>query len=226
MPPSRPSARTQGGLAAVLALIAGYVDSYGFLNYRVYASFMSGDTTQTGLQAGQRRLAEAGHNLLPIPLFVIGVFLGTLITHSGLRRPLRWLLALVAALLIIDMGAVYVAAADWLSIAILSLAMGMMNSALSRVGGQSISLGYVTGGLNNVGRHLALAAKGAPLADAQGQSDTHGRRAALLGGIWLAFVVGALLAGAATPSFAVRTLLAPALVLLALAASIRFPLAD
>ncbi len=40
---------------------------------------MSGNTTQTGLQAGDGKFAEAGHNLLPIPLFVIGIFLGTLL---------------------------------------------------------------------------------------------------------------------------------------------------
>ena len=53
MPRSETSAPAQGGLAAILALIAGYVDAYTFLNYQVYGSFMSGNTTQTGLQAGQ-----------------------------------------------------------------------------------------------------------------------------------------------------------------------------
>ena len=38
---------------------------------------MSGNTTQTGLQAGQGKLGLAAYNLLPIPLFVAGVFLGS-----------------------------------------------------------------------------------------------------------------------------------------------------
>ena len=87
MPPSQTSARVQGGQAAVLALIAGYIDSYTLLNYKVYASFMSGNTTQTGLGAGQGRLAEAAHHLLPIPLFLIGVFVGTFLLLGGLRHP-------------------------------------------------------------------------------------------------------------------------------------------
>ena len=37
--------------------IAGYVDAYTFLNYQVYGSFMSGNTTQAGLNAGRGDLA-------------------------------------------------------------------------------------------------------------------------------------------------------------------------
>jgi uncharacterized membrane protein YoaK (UPF0700 family) len=84
------SLTAQEALAAVLALIAGYVDAYTFLNYQVYGSFMSGNTTQTGLHAGQGGLAVAGYNLLPIPLFVAGVFAGTLIWHSALAQASRW----------------------------------------------------------------------------------------------------------------------------------------
>ncbi|HEY0551302.1 MAG TPA: DUF1275 family protein, partial [Verrucomicrobiae bacterium] len=43
-----PDARAERRLAIQLALIAGYVDAYGFLAYGTYVSFMSGNTTQTG----------------------------------------------------------------------------------------------------------------------------------------------------------------------------------
>lgn len=219
MSPSQDSVRAQGRLAAVLAVTAGYVDCYGFLNYKVYASFMSGNTTQTGLQAGQAKLAQAGHNLLPIPLFVVGVFVGTFLVHSSLRHQLRWLFGLVATLLVVGIAAVYLGPLPgWFSIIILSLAMGIMNTTVTRVGEQSVSLGYVTGSLNNLAQHLALAVKRAPVPHAQGSWDTHGRRAALLASVWTAFLIGALLAGAATPRFAAWTLLLPTLMLLALAA--------
>jgi uncharacterized membrane protein YoaK (UPF0700 family) len=215
--PDEVTARVPGWQVAVLAVIAGYIDSYVFLNYKVYGSFMSGNTTQTGLQTGQGRLAEAGLNLLPIPLFVAGVFAGTLFVHSSLRHRLSWLLGSVAALL-----AVAMAAADpgvlpgWSGIILLSLAMGMMNTTVTRVGEQSVSLGYVTGDLNNLAQHLALAVKRVPAP--HGSGDTHGRRATLLAGIWAAFLIGAALAGAATPRFAAWTLVPPILVLLALIA--------
>jgi len=130
-----PSAvRGQEARAAVLALIAGYIDSYTLLNYKVYASFMSGNTT------------------------------------------------------------------------------------LTRVGGQSVTLGFVTDDLNHLAEHLALAVKRVPVPQSQGAWDTHGRRAAWLAGIWTAFLIGAALAGAATSPFAAWTLLPPILLLLSLAA--------
>jgi uncharacterized membrane protein YoaK (UPF0700 family) len=75
----------------------------------------------------------------------------------------------------------------------------------------------VTGTLNNLAQHLALAVKGTPLSHAEGPHDTHLRRAGLLAGMWGAFVIGALLAGAATPNFAAWSLLLPILILSVLA---------
>jgi uncharacterized membrane protein YoaK (UPF0700 family) len=211
--------RVQGLQAGVLGLIAGYVDAYAFLNYTVYGSFMSGNTTQTGLQAGLQKLAEAGLNLLPIPLFVVGVFAGTFLLHTSVRNRLSWLFTLVAALLAIAMAAVDRGPLPgWLGIMLLSLAMGMMNTTVTRVGAQSVSLTYVTGTLNNLAQHLALAVKRLPVPNGEGPWDTHVRRAGLLAGIWIAFLIGAALAGAATPRFAAWTLVPPILVVLALAA--------
>jgi len=64
--------------------------------------------------------------------------------------------------------------------------------------------GYVSGTLNNLARHLALAVKEVPRPDATGQHDTHARRAALL-------------AGAAASKFATSSLLFPAFILSGLA---------
>lgn len=218
MLPSQNSAQAGAPLVAVLALIAGYVDSFALQNYMVFASFMSGNTTQSGLAAGQAQFAEAGQDLLPIPLFVVGVFFGTLLLHSGLRHQSRWLFGLVAALLAVVVTAADAAAPPgWFSVT-LSLAMGIMNTTVTRVGAQSVSLGYVTGTLNNLGQHLALAVKRLPVPDAEGPWDTHARRAALLGSIWGAFLVGALLAGVTTPHFAVWSLVPPIFILLLLSA--------
>jgi len=217
--PGEVTAQSPGWQAALLAVIAGYIDSYVFLNYKVYGSFMSGNTTQTGLQTGQGRLAEAGLDLLPIPLFVAGVFVGTLLVHSSLLYRLSWLFGSVATLLAVAMAAAVPGMLPaWLGIILLSLAMGIMNTTISRVGEQSVSLGYVTGDLNNLAQHLALAIKRVPVPRGQGSWDIHGRRASLLTGIWAAFLIGAALAGASAPRFAAWTLLPPILVLLALAA--------
>ena len=64
-------------------MISGYVDSYTLLNFGVYASFMSGNTTSAGLHAGHAKLAASGHSLLPIPFFVLGIFMGTLLVQAS-----------------------------------------------------------------------------------------------------------------------------------------------
>jgi uncharacterized membrane protein YoaK (UPF0700 family) len=79
----------------------------------------------------------------------------------------------------------------------------------------------VTGTLSRLGSHLALAARRAPLAEAQGPWDTHLSRALLLGRIWAGFLAGAFLSGAATPRFGAWVLAPPALILAALAAFAR-----
>jgi len=214
--------RAQGALAGLLALIAGYVDAYALLNYDVYAAFMSGNTTEAGLRTGLGRLSDAAHHALPIPIFVLGVFLGTLLLHGRLRHALRWVCALVAALLIASLvGATRSLLPNWFSIACLGLAMGAMNTTIRRIGAQAVSLGYVTGDLYNIGGHLALALRRVPVPDSQGTWDTHFRRATLLAGVWMAFLCGAIFAGAATPRFGATALVPPILVLLVVAASYR-----
>jgi hypothetical protein len=57
------------------------------------------------------------------------------------------------------------------------------------------------------------------LPDAQGQWDTHLRRAALMASVWAGFLTGAIVSGAASLYFGVWVLLPPFLIMLALAVS-------
>ncbi len=206
--------QVQGRLAAMLALVAGYVDSYTLLNFQVYTSFMSGNTTQAGLHTGEGQWAAAGHRLLPIPLFVVGVAAGTLLVEGGLRRPVRLLCILVAALLITSLAASFLPPfANWGQIVLLSFAMGALNTSITQVGGQKVGLGYVTGDLYNVGRYLALAARGVRAGDGKSTSDHYGWRVAVLATIWTSFLIGAALAGVAMLWIGKWVLIAPAVVL-------------
>jgi len=223
---SQKSASQQGRRAAGLALISGYVDSYALVKFGVYASFMTGNTTSAGVHVGQFNLAAARHSLLPIPLFVLGILAGTLLTHGDRRRALPRLSALVAAMLTVGVAAAYFAWPEPLSIVILSFAMGMMNTAILQVGGQTVGIGYMTGDLNNLAQHVAMGIKSAPVAQAQASWDTHWRRASLLTGLWIAFLSGAVLGAALGSRLAVWTLLLPALMLLTLALAERDSISD
>jgi uncharacterized membrane protein YoaK (UPF0700 family) len=214
-------ARTRNAelLAVALAMIAGFIDAYGMITYGVFVSFMSGNTTQTGYQTAKGAFGPASLSALAILFFVVGSFAGTLLVQAAGRLARRAVFGVVAAALAEIVGLKYFGFLSvGFGIAIVSVAMGVMNSALSRVGAQSVSLTFVTGTLSRVGSHLALAAKRAPLADAQGPWDTHLRRALMLSRVWTGFLVGAFLSGAATPRYGALVLSAPALILAALAA--------
>ncbi len=210
--------RSEARLAALLAMIAGFVDAYGIIVYGVFVSFMSGNTTQTGYQTAEGESGPASASALAILFFFIGTFAGALFAGSVGRATRRLVFAFVAATLAAVIGLTQIGfLSTSFGIAIVSFAMGVFNSALSRVGAQAVSLTFVTGTLSRVGSHLALAARRAPLVDSQGPWDTHLRRVLVLGRIWFGFIFGALLSGAATPRFGAWVLSAPALILAALA---------
>lgn len=206
--------RGQEWLACTLALIAGYADAYGFFHYQAYVSFMSGNTTQTGLSLGEAAWPAAVPTAVAIAFFVIGVFGGTLLAQTGSGASPRARFGLVATILAgVIAGTELEVAPPTTGIAMLSFAMGVMNTTLSTVGGQAVALGYVSGTLNALAQHLALACRRLPLAGAQGPWDTHLRRALLLTGVWAAFLVGAALATATTARFGVWVLVAPVAIL-------------
>ncbi len=72
---------------------------------------------------------------------------------------MRWLYGLIAALLSAGLAAAYLGPPPrWFSIVLFALAMGVLNSSTPHVGGQALGVGFVTGDLNKLGGHLALAA--------------------------------------------------------------------
>ncbi len=219
MTPSGNSRRDRELLAVCLAAVAGYVDAYGFLTFSTFVSFMSGNTTHAGIKLGEHAYAFALPAAAAILSFIAGVIAGTLQTSSRTPHARRILYLTIAALLALNIAASHPASNFiYLGIAMLSFTMGMMNTSLSRVGKLMVNLTFVTGTLSQIGTHLALAAKRAPVEDGEGVWDTHLRRAIMLMLVWLGFLAGALLGGAATPRLGVRLLVLPLLIMLILAA--------
>jgi uncharacterized membrane protein YoaK (UPF0700 family) len=179
---------------------------------------MSGNTTHAGIRLGGEAYSAAFPAATAILSFVGGVFAGTLLTNSRTPHARRILYLAIAALLALNIGASHLASAViYLGIAMLSFTMGMMNTSLSRVGNLMVNLTFVTGTLSQIGTHLALAAKRAPVEDGEGVWDTHLRRAIILILVWMGFIAGAILGGIATPRFGVRLLMLPLVIMLALA---------
>ncbi len=219
--------QAQWAVAILLAIMAGYLDGYGFFFLKTYVSFMSGNTTSTGLKIGQGDFHAAIPAAIAIVFFATGSFLGNAVTQSKFRHSHRLVFGLIAILL----AAVTVLHRSGLSqinteIVFLCLAMGMANPALSKIGAEAVSVTFVTGTLSRIGGYLASAAAGKPLKEPQGPiatplfreiADSHLSRAWVEATIWSAFLVGAVLSGIAGSSdFRMWALLPPFVVMLAL----------
>lgn len=197
------SAYSLNTAAICLATVAGYTDGYGLRQFNTFISFMSGNTTIAGVSVGEQKFHAALPEAVAIIFFLVGTFLGHWILVGKYRHSHRIVLltsaALMAAFVILNLR---VASVAEVGIALLSASMGIMNPAVARIGAESVNLTFVTGALNKIGNHLALAARGTTPPDAQGSRDTHLRRAGLEGGLWLAFCVGAVFAGVVTKRMA------------------------
>jgi uncharacterized membrane protein YoaK (UPF0700 family) len=204
-------------MAVFIAMAAGYLDGYGLSFLKTYVSFMSGNTTRTGVSSGQGDFVTALPSGLAILCFVSGSFFGNLMSQSKLRHARRLMFGLIAA------GIAAVAGMEWAGlqhapseIAVMCLAMGMTNPTLSKIGPESVSLTFVTGTLSRIGSHLAAAAAGKTLKDPQGSEDTHLRRALIEGSIWGGLFTGAVLSGVAGSKFPTWALSPPFIVMLVL----------
>jgi uncharacterized membrane protein YoaK (UPF0700 family) len=206
--------------AIFLAIVAGYLDGYGLLFLKTYVSFMSGNTTSTGVMSGSGNYLAAFRSALAIIFFVTGSFFGSLLSQSKLRHTHRICFAWIAGML------ATVAWLEWnglrymeLEIALLCVAMGMVNPALTKIGAEPVSLTFITGTLNRMGGHIASAAQRKPLTDSHGDGDSHLRRAGIDASVWAGFIGGAVLAGLAGllhPSLRAWAFLPPCAVMLVL----------
>jgi uncharacterized membrane protein YoaK (UPF0700 family) len=202
MPQDGVTRMTQASLnktAISLATVAGYTDGYGLRQFNTFISFMSGNTTIAGVSVGEQKFHAALPEAVAIIFFLVGTFLGHWILVGKYRHSHRIVLvtsaAFMAAFVVLNLRVAFIAE---VGIALLSASMGIVNPAVARIGAESVNVTFVTGALNKVGNHLALAVRGMAPPDAQSSRDTHLRRAGLEGGLWLAFCTGAVLAGVVT----------------------------
>jgi uncharacterized membrane protein YoaK (UPF0700 family) len=185
-------------LATLFIALAGFVDAIGFLTLGgLFASFMSGNSTQFALRLGQESWSGAWPAGAVVGLFVVGVVAGRLAaTAAGpWGRPL--ILALEAALLA---AAVAPELSSLERGAMMTLAMGAQNTLPPKAGGTKVSLTYVTGTLVNLGERLADALNGS--------GPVGGWLPFLL--TWAGLVAGGAAGAAAYTELGIRALLVPA----------------
>ncbi len=147
-------------LALSLAVLAGYVDSLGFLQLGgVFVSFMSGNSTRLAASLAEGRWAAASGLAGILILFVMGSFFGALIARGRQGRSRSRVLAFEGGLLTLA------ALASWtghkpVAIGLMVMAMAAENSVFLRNGEVAVSLTYMTGTLVKLGQSLAAAVMG------------------------------------------------------------------
>lgn len=190
--PSKPdAARYPLVLATLMTGSAGYVDAVGYAQAGgLYLSFMSGNTTRLGTALAALNLHVLLGTAMVICAFVIGAVAGTLVAEAPVRRPMLAVLGVEIALLC---GALALVAAGSLMppLFLISIAMGMQNSAHQVVLGADVGKSFVTGTLFSFGQSLVAAAKGRvrPMA------------CAIYGLSWLTFVAGVALGALTVNAF-------------------------
>ena len=186
--------------ACVLAVIAGYADTVGFLRFDAFAGLMTGNTILLGISLANAHLLRAAIYGAIIAAFLSGVLLARALLQLGAAQ---WMALTVAAALHVACSFLGRRPAALL----LALAMGVQNAAATRFGGVSLNTVFITGNLQKLGEGLVAwlwhrRSRAAPPSDG----------VAIFGLVWLSYAVGAVL-GALGDALLTYPLLVPALVL-------------
>lgn len=156
----RALAPSHQALALSLAVLAGYVDSLGFLQLGgVFVSFMSGNSTRLAASLAEGRWAATGALAGILALFVLGSFLGALVARGTEARSRSRVLAFEGVLLVLAALAAGLGFKP-AAIGLMVMAMAAENSVFLRNGEVAVSLTYMTGTLVKLGQSLAAAVTG------------------------------------------------------------------
>lgn len=179
--------RSQERLAVFLALMAGYIDVVGYSTLKTYVSFMSGNTTQVGLNIAHGSISIASAALVAIVSFVTGIFTGYCIALGKPSASKSINVYLTAGILFTYMTTAYfVQLPLMMAIACVSIATGLMNTIVTTVGTQSVNTDFVTGTLNSFAKQLA----GFCMAKNDADKKDHGTASLYLLLMWTGFLAG------------------------------------
>ncbi|MGH9582807.1 MAG: YoaK family protein [Bryobacteraceae bacterium] len=225
-------------VAALLTWIGGFVDAVGFLSLgRLYTANMSGNSVSIGIQISGLSWFEMFRRLWPVITFVIGLLLCRILLEFDARQRIRSVASIVFVCEIVLLAPVCIAGAmpggaspslQFAFVALLALAMGAQNGALTRFSSLTLHTGFVTGTLlkfaEQFAKYLMQVFDRLRGREASNKKPLH--LSAWLLGIYLAYVSGAACGGFSHYAFRLRALMVPIGCFLALIAlDLKRPLA-
>ncbi len=214
------SDRANRHLANLLALIAGLLNSVGFVAVSVYTSHMTGLTASVADHLVLGSYTLVGIGLLAIASFLGGAMTCAVLFNWGRRRDLRGryanVLVLEASLILVFGGAADLLVwshRTWVFVAVLCFTMGLQNAIITKISQAQIRTTHVTGMVTDIGIELGK------LLYRSRRSGLDPVRAdltklSMLAGLVGLFFVGGVLGAAGYLQIGFSVLLVPALVLL------------
>ena len=228
-----------GWAAWLLAGVGGWVDAVGFVMLgHLFTANMSGNSVQFAAYFGLGELGRGWPCLLAIPVFMVGIFLGTVMMAprpgSGrawwqAKRPVRRVYEVEALLLAGLAAALWVktgrgemtnpgvaGTAEVLAL----LAMGLQNATVRRVGNINLNTTYITNLLQACAQQAARAWLAGRAGNAAAGAVSR-KESWLAGRLWVTYAAGALIGAAGVIAGGPWTVLVPAAGLVAVAAGDR-----
>lgn len=148
-------------LASLLALVAGILNSVGFVAVAFYTSHMTGVTAQVADQLVLGDLHLVGVGILSMGSFIGGAMACAVLFNWGRRRDLRSRYAnvlLLEGVLMLVFGLlaeeVTVSWRELLFVPVLCFTMGLQNAIITKISGAQIRTTHVTGMVTDIGIEL------------------------------------------------------------------------
>jgi len=208
---TKESVRIQERLAIYLAFIAGYIDATGLIKWKIYVSFMSGNTTQLGVALSTDKDGVIMTSVIAISCFLLGIYAGACLSlwkktdyqifTCYIVSFMLTCYTIIAYIYTIHIGS---------SIAIIGFSTGLMNTIVTTVGNQKVNTDFVTGTLNSLARNTAMFSMTKDKMERQ-QYKTHAYHLSL---VWIGFISGAYTASLLLDALRNWFLILPALLLL------------
>lgn len=149
--------KMQERLAIFLALIAGYIDATGLIQWKTYVSFMSGNTTSLGAAISTGKSGIIITSVTVISCFLLGIYVGTCLSlWKRIKNQILTFYIVSGILIFYTIIAYFYDINNLLSIATVGFSIGMMNTIVTSVGNQKVNTDFVTGTLNSLARNTAM----------------------------------------------------------------------
>lgn len=208
---SSDSIKMQERLAIFLALIAGFIDATGLIQWKTYVSFMSGNTTSLGTAISTGKFGIIITSVIVISCFLLGIYAGTCLSlWKRIKNQILTFYIVSGILIFYSTIAYFYDINNLSSIAIVGFSMGMMNTIVTSVGNQKVNTDFVTETLNSLARNTAMLM----MTKDKAEKKEYQSNAIHLLLLWIGFLYGAFISPFLLDYFGKWTLMIPALLLM------------